>query len=191
MAFVYAATANTTCTGRTFGVMDALTDRMTARCFGETGIACWTFANVSGTRWTEFAHSRFGTIATSFDCFTASIGNRIASVAGWTLTHWRLVFSYANGIFATCALVANVDACMRESIAQFRWWTVDVIDAWHALASGRQVVWIAIVWPWRTLTFGVVIVADADRLRPTFHIVASRSTCTRSGRINLFAFLRF
>lgn len=122
--------------------------------------------------------------------FASSIGNRISAIAGRALAHGRLVFGNANGILAARQFIANVVAGVRETIAQLSGRTVDVVDARDALATGCHVVWIASVWPGRTLTFSDVIVADANRLWATIDIFACRATGSRSRSIDSFAFLR-
>lgn len=64
VALVDALAANAASACRTFVVADTLTDRMASSRFGESSVARWTFASVTGAGWTEFAHSRFGAMCT-------------------------------------------------------------------------------------------------------------------------------
>lgn len=121
--------------------------------------------------------------------FASGIWNWIATIAWRALTHWRLIFSDANGILATRQFVADIVASVCETIAQLCWRTIDVVDARHTLATRSHVVWIAIVWTWWALTFGDVIVTDANRLRSTIHVFTCWSAGTRSRWVDSFAFL--
>lgn len=117
VAFVDTMAANAASACRTFVVADTLTDRMASSRFGESSVARWTFASVTGAGWTEFAHSRFGAMTACVGQLASGIWNRIAAIAWRALAHWRLIFGDANGIFAARQFVAHVVAGVCESIA--------------------------------------------------------------------------
>lgn len=164
VAFVDAVAANAASAARAFVVADTLADRMASSRFGETGVAGWTFARVTGAGRTEFAHGRFGAMCTCVSQLASGVRNWIAAIAGRALADGRLIFGDANGIFAARQFVAHVVAGVCESIAQLRWRTIDVVDTRHAFAAGRHVIWIAVIRTRRTLAFCDVIVANAHRL---------------------------
>lgn len=191
VAFVDTSAADASRAGRAFVVAHALADRMAPGRFGEAGVAGRAFANVRRSARAELANGRLGAVRTGVGQFAADVGDGIATVAGRALAHGCLILSDADGIFAARRSVADVVARVRETVAQLRWRTVDVVDARHTLAAVRHVIRIAGKRTGRALALGDVIVADANRLWAAAQVFAGRTTLARSRRIDEFALLRF
>jgi hypothetical protein len=115
---VHAFSVNTGSIFRTLAITSrAISFWMTTRHW-IANLTGWTFTHVT-TRanfadGANVARVRFA----SFHWAAFYIGNRVTSIAGWTLANRSVVFGDADGVFAASILFADVNTCVCHSVAQ-------------------------------------------------------------------------
>lgn len=135
-------------------------------------------------RWTGDAERRWmaGVRMACFHGDALDVGHRIRTKSRRALTDRFVVVRDADRVHAARILIASIVASVRESVAELRRRTVDVVDTGHCAAPGYRVIWIASILPGRTFAVRHVIVDNAKRVGTAGDEVADQLASERTVR---------
>lgn len=148
----------------------------TSRGIGISNVVRRALANGAAVRGFTDSGRMANICVTGLDGRTFDVGNRVGSESNWTLATGFVIFSNAHGVRAASVFTASVVAFVLKSITQLRWWAVIVINAGDLLTTLREVIRVAGIRTWRTLTLRNMIVSNADGMWTTFDTITGLDT---------------
>lgn len=120
------------------------------------------------------------TLLTSIESDTFYFGQGIRTISRRTLANCTVVIGDADGILPTRLLVADVVAGVSQTVAQLCSRAINVVNTGDGPAAICLVVWIASKRSRWALALRIVIVGDADGMRPAFNLITGRSAAHNS-----------
>lgn len=139
-------------------------------------LICGTLADMSIRSGFTNGGRMAGILIAAVQSDTLNFGQRIRAISRGALTHGTMVIGNADRVISTGLLVAHIVARVRQSVAELRCRTVNVIHARHTATSIGLVVWIAGKWSRRALALCVVVIRDTDGMWAALDLITGRAT---------------